>query len=257
MNINFELKEQYRLILAAAQLTRIEQVQFLANATLMLLRTNYNYGSLLENAASLRYFHHPGYGIEEIKESLKFLANLGLMERTGGVGRPLAYKLTEEGSRIAGAIVDDRKVLMRPPAQTRTSVFVASAFGKMDVDLVYKTVLAPSIRDLGLTPLRIDEIEPFQTITERMLQEIHSCKILIADLSFARPSVYLEAGVAHGLGIPLILTCRKDHENSRNDAQRVHFDLVQYRISYWKSVNGSSIEWDPGMHPKHRLASYS
>ncbi|MBE0573378.1 hypothetical protein IH575_00540 [Candidatus Dojkabacteria bacterium] len=44
----------------------------------------------------------------------------------------------------------------------------------------------------------------------------------------------LIGGYAVGLGIPLATTCRQDHFRGERDDQRVHFDLQQYKSSFWK-----------------------
>jgi nucleoside 2-deoxyribosyltransferase len=78
---------------------------------------------------------------------------------------------------------------------------------------------------------------------------------VLADLTHARPSVYFEVGYAQGLGVPLLLTCRKDHYRAAHDNARVHFDLEQYKISFWSRNSKGQFIWAKGMEPTKRLKS--
>lgn len=64
--------------------------------------------------------------------------------------------------------------------------------------------------------------------------------MVIADLTYARPSVYFEAGYAQR-AIPVIFTARSDHfrehDNDPNGNRHVHFDLKMRNIIAWSSPN--------------------
>ena len=132
------------------------------------------------------------------------------------------------------------------------TVFVASVIGDPTVNNLYSHIMSVC-EELGHKAVRIDLTEPESTITEAILKTIAESKAVMADLTFGRPSVYFEAGFAHGLGIPLLLTCRKDHLRGIEDHLRVHFDLEQYKISFWQSVNSGDVLWEDQMDPKTRL----
>ena len=161
--------------------------------------------------------------------------------------------LTPEGRRIATAIVEGRAAELRPPHELRRTVFVACAFGHPELDQLYECEILPACEALALTPLRVDLTEPRQTITARILDGIRDCRLMIADLTYARQSVYFEVGVAHGLGIPLVLTCRSDHVRNEEDARRLHFDLAQYKISFWQLSAQHKFSWPARMSPIDRL----
>jgi len=163
--------------------------------------------------------------------------------------------LTKEGMLAAKRISEKRRVLIRPKGIHLTSIFVACAFGYDDVDKLYEKEFAPACGEVNYTPIRVDMNEPPQTITESIIEGITKSACVIADLTYARPSVYFEVGFAHGLGIPLLLTCRKDHYRGKNDGMRVHFDLEQYKISYWSLTKNGNFRWSKGMKPKERLAT--
>lgn len=112
------------------------------------------------------------------------------------------------------------------------------AFGREDTDKVYDDLIAPTLRNKGATPVRVDRIEHIDDIDDRIISEIEACDFALADLTYARPSVYFEAGFAQRK-VPVIYTCRKDHLSPRADDPfgnfRVHFDLQMKNIIPWSS----------------------
>jgi len=122
------------------------------------------------------------------------------------------------------------------PAQLRC--FVAMAFGRGETDRVYERLIAPTLRRLNVTPVRVDRIEHLEDINNKIIAELKRSDIAVADLTFARPSVYFEAGFAQR-SVPVIYTCRKDHFSPREDDThgnfRVHFDLQMKNIIPWST----------------------
>jgi nucleoside 2-deoxyribosyltransferase len=92
--------------------------------------------------------------------------------------------------------------------------------------------LGPGIRSAGYRPIRLDLEEHNDMIDDRIQAEIIESRFLVADLTGHRNGVYFEAGFAHGRGIPVIWTCRKDH------ADKTHFDTRQYNRIEWDSPKG-------------------
>ena len=170
---------------------------------------------------------------------------------------PLSYAalaFTPRGEEIAKRLFVKRKCYIRPVREQQHTVFIACAFGKQDIDLLYKTQVEKCISKNKLEPYRVDLKEPHQTITNSIIENIKNARCLIADLTYARQSVYFEIGFAVGLGIPFILTCREDHRNSIVDESKVHFDLQQFKISYWEKNNDDSFSWAQNMTPEERLS---
>lgn len=120
--------------------------------------------------------------------------------------------------------------------------FVAMAFGYKDTDKVYDHLIAPILRNKDVEPVRIDCIEFNDDIDDRIISELKRCDFAVADLTYARPSVYFEAGFAQR-SVPIIYTCRKDHFSPSADDQfgnlRVHFDLQMKNIIPWSSSSDS------------------
>ena len=117
----------------------------------------------------------------------------------------------------------------------RINCFVACAFGKNDVDEIYANSILKVLKELSIKPLRVDKINHNENIDRKIIELINSCDFCIADLTFARPSVYYEAGYVHGLHKEIVFTVRKDHLSPNGeDNKRVHFDLITKNIIDWE-----------------------
>jgi len=115
--------------------------------------------------------------------------------------------------------------------------FVASAFGFDDVDNIYINAICPVLAEFSIKPIRVDKDEHNDDIDDRMFERMAQAQICIADLTYARPSVYYEAGFVFGSKKPVIYVARSDHFRARDsDPQgnlRVHFDLQMKNIIPW------------------------
>ncbi|GAG18337.1 unnamed protein product, partial [marine sediment metagenome] len=121
----------------------------------------------------------------------------------------------------------------------RLSCFVASAFGKKDVDAIYSKVVKRVLAELKIKSLRVDRIVHNDDVDDKILELIDVCDFCITDLTYARPSAYYEAGLVSGLGKPVIFLARSDHFRDKpgdeNGNLRVHFDLQMKNIISWTS----------------------
>jgi hypothetical protein len=120
--------------------------------------------------------------------------------------------------------------------------FVAMWFDP-SVNAAYESAIAPAIRDSGFDPVRIDRKEHNNKIDDEIIAELRRSRFVIADFTSAtheregkreaisRGGVYYEAGFAHGMGIPVIWTCREDV------IDLVHFDTRQYNHIVWKDAD--------------------
>ncbi len=113
-----------------------------------------------------------------------------------------------------------------------SQAFVAMWFDD-SVTSAYEQGIVPAIRASGFEPMRIDRNPSVDKIDDAIIAEIRRSRFLIADFTHgedgARGGVYYEAGFAHGLGIPVIFTCRKDQ------IDKLHFDTRQYAHIVWDS----------------------
>jgi hypothetical protein len=117
--------------------------------------------------------------------------------------------------------------------------FIASAFGRDDVDAIYDRCILPVLKKLYVTPLRVDRVEHNEEIDNKIFELLDSADFVIADLTYARPSVYYEAGYAAGKSKPVIYIAKGDHFRAHDDDIygnfRIHFDLQMKNIIPWKS----------------------
>lgn len=111
---------------------------------------------------------------------------------------------------------------------TGKQAFVAMWFHD-DMDDLYSQAIKPALESAGYTPFCIKWQAHTQRIDDKIISEIRKSRILIADVTGQRQSVYYEAGFAHGLNIPVIWTCDGREESN------LHFDTRQYHHILWKN----------------------
>ena len=145
----------------------------------------------------------------------------------------------EESQRIgpdtlrASVTVDGHIHLAERVAAVDTAqAFVAMWFDD-SMEAVYREGMAPAIREAGYRPLRIDQKEHNNKIDDEIIAEIRRSRFIVADFTQgdegARGGVYYEAGFAHGLGLPVIFTCRQDGFDD------LHFDTNHYNHIAWST----------------------
>jgi len=115
--------------------------------------------------------------------------------------------------------------------------FIAMAFNRDDTDRLYKNLILPVLNKNNITPVIVNRIESNDDLNIQIISQLERCDFVIADLTYARPSVYFEAGFAQRKA-EVIYTVRKDHLNLNNpDDLRVHFDLSMKNIIVWADEN--------------------
>ncbi len=130
--------------------------------------------------------------------------------------------------------------LHKATAVTGNSAFVAMWFA--DVTKTYREAIVAAIKYCGYKPVIIDQQEYNDFIMNQVISAIRQSRFLIADFttrpeiekegkvkSGVRGGVYWEAGMAYGIGIPVIHTC----EDNKDSKKRIHFDVDQYNTIYW------------------------
>ncbi len=138
----------------------------------------------------------------------------------------------------------------------RLKCFIAMAFDREDTDLIYSKVFKPILKDgkRNIKPIRIDKITHNDDIDEKIISELKECDFVIADLTYARPSVYFEAGFAQR-SVPVIYTCRSDHFKPQQADPlgnlKVHFDLQMKNIIKWKSFDDKTFKINLGARISH------
>ena len=119
------------------------------------------------------------------------------------------------------------------------------AFDHEDTERFYDRIIVPALKQKRIACFRVDRSNRNDDIDDQILEELRQADFVISDLTYARPSVYFEAGVAHGQGLEVIYTCRSDHfKPQASDVPgnlRVHFDLQMKPIIAWTDARGSAV----------------
>ena len=105
--------------------------------------------------------------------------------------------------------------------------------------------------------VKIDNVEHVNDINDEIIAQIRRSRFMVCDLSGYRGGVYFEAGFAHGLGLEVIYTCRKDWtkeeiltDSSGNEVSTL-FDSDSRQIAVKKEgvhfdlAHRNRIEWEP------------
>ena len=134
---------------------------------------------------------------------------------------------------VATVTVDGHRKIADQVVNTESAqAFVAMWFHE-STDPAYSDGVDPAIRDAGYLPLRIDQTEHINKIEDEIIAQIRRSRFIVADFTQggdgARGGVYYEAGFAHGLGLPVILTCHK------GSLEALHFDTSHYNHIVWAS----------------------
>jgi len=79
----------------------------------------------------------------------------------------------------------------------------------------------------GWKSIRSDTDQHNDFIMDKILGDIRRSPFVVADFTGNRNGVYLEAGFARGLGIPVVHTC------SAEDFGEAHFDVKQINTIKW------------------------
>lgn len=142
----------------------------------------------------------------------KVATEMGLLQAGTGVLSPQGWAKADELRRS------------RPNSR---QAFVAMWFDEQLTD-AWLSGFRTGIADTGaFEALRIDGVQHNGKIDDRIVAEIRRSGLVVADFTGNRGGVYFEAGLATGLGIPVIWTCRQDCIGD------VHFDTRQYNHIVW------------------------
>jgi hypothetical protein len=112
------------------------------------------------------------------------------------------------------------------------------AFDHADTDALFANIERELFK-MQIRAIRIDRLNYNDDIDNKIIAEIGEADFAIADLTYARPSVYFEAGFAQR-AVPVIYIVRSDHFKAKADDpygnSRVHFDLQMKNIVAWKTA---------------------
>ena len=120
-----------------------------------------------------------------------------------------------------------RSLIERSLTKPEKKIFVIMQFGDEDLDSAYEGVIKPLGEEFGFDVVRVDEIQDSGNISQQILENISTSRIVIVELSGERPNCYYEAGFAHALGKEIVFSIRQGN--------KIHFDLAGYRFITWRT----------------------
>lgn len=172
---------------------------------------------------------------EELGHITNYLAQRGLIQKGETIRNSQGYERWHTDGlyscvvEVAGYSLIEQSVTNPDSSQC----FVAMWFDPR-MNEAFENGIRPAIEeDRGYSALRIDRQEFVGKIDDEIIAEIRRSRFLVADATNgddgARGGVYYEAGFAHGLGLPVIFTCRNDM------IDKVHFDTRQFNHIVWES----------------------
>jgi fluoroquinolone resistance protein len=100
--------------------------------------------------------------------------------------------------------------------------FIIMEFGNSHIDNLYTYGIEPVLKKLAIDPKRVDRYEFHGRITDEILQNIITCKFVIAECSESNKNVFFELGFALGHNKPIVFCVDK--------AENIPFDLKDYRF---------------------------
>ena len=116
--------------------------------------------------------------------------------------------------------------------QNSVTAFIAMDFSKV-MDPAHAAIRRAVARTKRFEPLRVDDraAEHLGMIDDLIIAEIRKSRFVIADFTNQKGGVYFEAGMALGMGLPVVWCCRQD-DVERN---KLHFDTRQFAHIVWTS----------------------
>ena len=121
----------------------------------------------------------------------------------------------------------ERVEKLKESRATSVKVFVAMHFTAALQDLYDKGIKA-GVEEAGYSRVRVDREEHIGKADDYIIVKIKESRVMVADMTGQRQSVYFEAGFARGLGLRIVWLCRDD------DVENLHFDIRQYNHLLWK-----------------------
>lgn len=175
---------------------------------------------------------YPKEVFEKLKKSLPFLSITWSVE-----GNDLRYLIEDYLIKEKNYLTGNKKYKISPKGWAYLDslkyknidsqiAFIAMWFNKKMQPL--RDCLKIAIRKSGYEPKLADEHEHVNRIDDEIIALIRQSKFIVADYTGQRGGVYFESGFAHGLGLPVVWTCKED------DLDNLHFDTSHYNFLTWE-----------------------
>lgn len=201
------------------------------------------------------------YPLYYCKEPAEVIAILNLLFKEGFTFAPDLFNPHNNLSITAKGYQRLREI--KKPNLASRLCFVAMWFTP-EMNDVFDKAIKPAIEfvEPGETipryqAVKINNVEHVNDINDEIIAQIRRSRFMVCDLSGYRGGVYFEAGFAHGLGLEVIYTCRKDWtkeeiltDSSGNEVSTL-FDSEGRQIAVKKEgvhfdlAHRNRIEWEP------------
>ncbi len=159
-------------------------------------------------------------------KELQFYINC--LEETGNIKK---HSVSGDGYNLLLTAEGWQKIdsMTRPNLESKQA-FVAMWFDET-MDEIFKNGISPIEEDTGFSMFRVDKTHFInEKVCDKIIAEIKKSRFLIADVTGQRQAVYLEAGYAMGMGLPIIWTCKE------SEVDDCCFDTRQYPHIIWKDA---------------------
>jgi len=108
--------------------------------------------------------------------------------------------------------------------------FMAMKYGDKELDRIVDETFKPAVEQAGFELFRLTEKPRMGLIDNRLQVEIQTSRFVLADLTHDNNGAYWEAGLAEGLGKPVLYTCKK----SKFRRLKTHFDTNHRLTILWE-----------------------
>jgi hypothetical protein len=189
--------------------------------------------------------HGPNIGLDESQSFLSELRGLTdaigvgafpphleritFVERNANRAARMREVLELTGFQLGGVVgkaVEDDPPRIEDPDK-KPHIFVAMPFAKETDDVFYYGIQKP-VHAAGFLCERVDQVSFTGDIVERIVRQIGSAALVIAEVTGANPNVYLEIGYAWGRGVPTLLLARNPAE--------LRFDVRSQRALFYERI---------------------
>ena len=160
---------------------------------------------------------------KEVAELLDYLAELGFIRKKENMRGPFHVAISPQGF----VHLDTNREISPQSKQGYVVLGVSE-----DMRQVFNEAIAPAISGAGYEPYKLANPE----ISDEAVSAIRRSRFLLADLSSQAAPVYYQAGLATGLGLCVLLTCKEDA------AANLPIELGAYSVILWRPDNLASFK---------------
>ena len=105
----------------------------------------------------------------------------------------------------------------------------------------YEHIYAPTVRNVGLLPIKGDEIYTPTQISVDIFEQIRNCRIVLADVTGKNPNVNYELGIAHALGKKAVIVTQSK-EDIPFDYRHIRYIIYDTEYAGWENKLAKSID---------------